>query len=96
MFRNIGSNWAVILVTIGVTYFLMPFVLHTLGQDGYGTWNLINSITGYLGLLVLGVPMASVRYFAEHVAERDPRKLNAAIGTCRTFREMIVNIAKRR
>ncbi|PYM86177.1 MAG: hypothetical protein DME09_03235 [Candidatus Rokuibacteriota bacterium] len=82
MFRNIGSNWAVILVTIGVTYFLMPFVLHTLGQDGYGTWNLINSITGYLGLLVLGVPMASVRYFAEHVAERDPRKLNAAIGSC--------------
>ena len=60
MLKNIGSNWIVTLVTVAVTYFLMPFVLHTLGQDGYGTWNLINSITGYLALLALGVPMASV------------------------------------
>ena len=82
MLRNIGSNWIVTIVTIAVTYFLMPFTLHTLGPEGYGTWNLISSILGYLGLLALGVPMASVRYFAEHVAERDQRKLNAAIGSC--------------
>src|SRR5205814_7018989 len=82
MLKNIGSNWIVTLVTVAVTYFLMPFVLHTLGQDGYGTWNLINSITGYLALLALGVPMASVRYFAEHVADRDPRQLNRAVASC--------------
>jgi O-antigen/teichoic acid export membrane protein len=80
--KNVGSNWAVSVVTIAVTYFLMPFTLHALGQDGYGTWTLINSVIGYLGLLALGVPMASVRYFAEHVAERDHRKLNRAIGSC--------------
>lgn len=82
MLRNIGANWIVTLVTIAVTYWLTPFVLHALGHEGYGTWNLITSITGYLGLLALGVPMASVRYFAEHVAERDQRKLNAAIASC--------------
>ncbi|PYM33845.1 MAG: hypothetical protein DME15_10015 [Candidatus Rokuibacteriota bacterium] len=82
MLKNVGSNWIVTLVTIAVTYFLMPFVLHTLGQDGYGTWALINSITGYLALLALGVPMASVRYFAEHAADRDPQKLNRAIASC--------------
>lgn len=82
MIRNVGTNWVVSLVTIAVAYFLTPFVLHTLGRDGYGTWNLINSVTGYLGLLALGVPMASVRYFAEHAAERDQRKLNVAIGSC--------------
>src|SRR5258705_5438321 len=38
-------------------------------------------MTGYLGLLVLGVPMASVRSFAQHVAEGDTRKLNEAIGS---------------
>ena len=56
MLKNVGSNWIVTLVTIAVTYFLMPFVLHTLGQDGYGTWALINSITGYLALLALASP----------------------------------------
>lgn len=82
MLKNVGSTWVVTLVTIGVTYFLTPFVLHRLGEDGYGSWMLINSLTGYLALLVLGVPMASVRYFAEHVADGDTRKLNQAIGSC--------------
>jgi len=82
LLRNIGSSWIVTLATIGVTYFLLPFILHSLGEDGYGSWMLINSLTGYLALLVLGVPMASVRYFAEHVAEGDTRKLNQAIGSC--------------
>jgi O-antigen/teichoic acid export membrane protein len=80
--RSVGSNWIVTLVTVVALYLLTPFTLHTLGDDGYGTWNLINSITGYLGLLVLGVPMASVRYFAQHVADGDSRKLNEAIGSC--------------
>src|SRR5712664_3810654 len=82
MLKSVGSNWLVTVVTVAVTYFLMPFVLHTLGQEGYGTWNLITSLTGYLALLALGVPMASVRYFAEHASDRDPQKLNRAIASC--------------
>jgi len=80
--KNVGSNWVITGVTIVAAYVLTPFTLHKLGTAGYGSWNLINSITGYLALLVLGVPMASVRYFAQHVAEGDVRKLNQAIGSC--------------
>ena len=82
MLRNVGSNWLVTLVSIASAYLLTPFTLHQLGNDGYGTWNLIGSITGYVGLLALGVPMASVRYFAQYAAERDINKLNEAIGSC--------------
>ena len=35
LLRNIGSSWIVTLATIGVTYFLLPFILHSLGEDGY-------------------------------------------------------------
>jgi O-antigen/teichoic acid export membrane protein len=80
--RNIGSNWIVTVATVVAVYFLTPFTIHRLGDDGYGTWNLISAITGFLGLLVLGVPMASVRYFAQHVAKGDVNKLNEAIGSC--------------
>jgi O-antigen/teichoic acid export membrane protein len=80
--KSVGSNWMITLVTIAAAYLLTPFTIHQLGDAGYGTWNLINSITGYLALLVLGVPMASVRYFAEHVATGDGRRLNQAIGSC--------------
>jgi O-antigen/teichoic acid export membrane protein len=78
----VGSNWIVTLVTVVAAYLLTPFTLHQLGDEGYGTWNLITSMTGYLGLLVLGVPMASVRYFAQHVADGNTHKLNQAIGSC--------------
>ena len=82
VFKNVGSNWVVSLVSMLAIYFITPFTIHKLGDDGYGTWNLINAITGYLGLLVLGVPMASVRYFAQHVTTGDEEKLNETIGSC--------------
>jgi len=93
VFKSVGSTWIITLVTIVAAYLLTPFTLHKLGAAGYGTWNLINSITGYLGLLVLGVPMASVRYFAQHVADGDVRKLNAAIGSCTALYLMLGGVA---
>jgi O-antigen/teichoic acid export membrane protein len=82
VFKSVGSNWIVTLATVAVLYILTPFTLEKLGADGYGTWILITSINGYLGLLVLGVPMASVRYFAQHIAKGDDEKLNEAISSC--------------
>jgi len=82
LLRNVGSNWVLTLVTISATYALTPFVIHVLGPEGYGTWTLITSMTGYIGLLALGVPMASVRYVAQYVAEGDRQKTNQAIGSC--------------
>jgi O-antigen/teichoic acid export membrane protein len=82
MLRNIGSTWVLTVVTIAATYFLTPFIIHSLGQDGYGTWTLITALTGYISLLALGVPMASVRYIAQHVAESDRQAINRTIGSC--------------
>ena len=82
MLRNIGSNWVLTASTIAATYLLTPFVIRTLGQDGYGTWTLITAMTGYMSLLALGVPMACVRYLAQDVAEGDTQKMNETIGSC--------------
>jgi len=81
LLKNVGSNWVYTLVTIAVAFVLTPFLVKTLGTEGYGTWMLITSMTGYLSLLALGVPMASVRYIAEHVAEDDECEVNRAIGS---------------
>jgi O-antigen/teichoic acid export membrane protein len=82
MLRNVGSTWMLTLVTIAATYVLTPFVIRNLGQDGYGTWTLITAMTGYMSLLALGVPMATVRYLAQHVAEGDPQQINKTVGSC--------------
>jgi O-antigen/teichoic acid export membrane protein len=93
VFKSIGSNWVVTLASVVVVYFLTPFTIHRLGDDGYGTWNLINAITGYLGLMVLGVPMASVRYFSQHIAKGDQAKLNETIGSCTALYLLLGGIA---
>jgi O-antigen/teichoic acid export membrane protein len=82
MLRNVGSNWGLTLVTVAATYVLTPFIIRTLGEEGYGTWTLITALTGYISLLVLGVPMACVRYLTQHVASGDTRKMNETIGSC--------------
>lgn len=82
MLKNVSTNWLLTFAGIVTMYVLMPFTFHALGQEGYGTWTLITAMTGYLSLLMLGVPMASVRYIAQHVGDPDPRKLDQAVASC--------------
>jgi O-antigen/teichoic acid export membrane protein len=91
--RNIGSNWVLTVVGVAATYVLTPFVIETLGPEGYGTWALITSMTGYISLMALGVPMACVRYLAQHVAEGDRQRINQTIGSCAGLYLIIGGIA---
>jgi len=82
VFKNVGANWALNGLQILVLLKLAPFVVEALGRDQNGLWVTIVSMTGILSLLVLGVPLASVRYVAEHVARKDVERANAAVSTC--------------
>ena len=81
MILSVWANWMVTVLTIAVTYVLLPYNIDLLGREAYGTWILITSITGYLALLALGAPMATLRYIARYAAEKDEARLNQAIGT---------------
>lgn len=81
MILSVWSNWLLTLLTVGVIYVLLPFNIHHIGEEAYGSWVLITSITGYLQLLTLGAPMAALRYIARYAAEKDEAKLNQAVGT---------------
>jgi O-antigen/teichoic acid export membrane protein len=67
--RNVFSNWAMYGVSIVVAFFLSPVLVHSLGDSDYGIWTLIAAVTGYLGLLDLGVRGAVTRYVARFHAE---------------------------
>ncbi len=66
--RNVFSNGASYFVTAAVGFFLAPFILHRLGNTGYGLWTLVLSLTGYCGLLDLGIRSSVGRFVARHVA----------------------------
>ena len=67
--RNILSNWLCYLIYFAISFFLSPFVVRRLGDSGYGIWTLTLSVTGYLGLLDLGVRGAVTRYVAKFHAQ---------------------------
>jgi O-antigen/teichoic acid export membrane protein len=81
MLKNIGANWFQLVASILVTTYLLPFTLHALGTEQYGLWLLVTSITGYLSILVLGVPMACVRLIATHAGDADRTALNKAVAS---------------
>jgi O-antigen/teichoic acid export membrane protein len=63
--RNVVSNWAGSLSSICIAFFLSPFVVHHLGITVYGVWVLTMSLTGYFGLLDLGVRGTVTCYIAK-------------------------------
>ena len=68
-------------VTILVGFFIMPFLVHHLGDQLYGYWALIGSILGYYGILDLGVTSAVQFYVAKALGEKDLEAANRAIST---------------
>ncbi len=68
---NVCSNYGVVLFGAISAFFLSPFVVHRLGNDAYGTWALLVSLVGYLGLLELGVRGAVTRFIAHMHAAGD-------------------------
>jgi O-antigen/teichoic acid export membrane protein len=81
LFTNVGSSWFALGVNILVGIFLSPYILHHLGDEAFGLWVLIFSITGYYGLFDLGIRSSIVRYVATYSATRDYDELNRLLGT---------------
>jgi O-antigen/teichoic acid export membrane protein len=76
---NIAASWIAHASAILIGVFLMPYVLHTLGDAMYGTWILINSVAGYSALLYLGMGHTICRYVSHHYAREEWDDLNGVV-----------------
>ncbi len=79
--RNVVSSWVGYAATLLVGFFLSPLVVHSLGAAGYGVWTLVVSLTGYCGLLDLGLRSSVVRFVVRYVAQNDHKKVNATLSS---------------
>ena len=64
-----------------IAFFLSPFVIHHLGTSAYGVWLLANSITGYFGLLDLGVGKSVTYYIARFHTQGEHEKSSRLVST---------------
>jgi len=79
--KNVGSSWFALGLNILVGLFLSPYILHHLGDEAFGLWVLIFSITGYYGLFDLGIRSSIVRYVAKYSTIAEDNELNRLINT---------------
>lgn len=85
VFSNTLSNYAGKIVTLGVGFFLTPFLVHQLGPATYGLWILVGSVVAYGALLDLGIAAAITKYIAEHRARSEPEQAQALVSTAVTL-----------
>ena len=74
--RNLFSNWAGMLFGLLISFVLSPYVVRKLGNTYYGVWNIVMDMTGYLGLLEMGVRQSIIRYVAKYRGVNDTDSLN--------------------
>ena len=83
--RNLVANWVGHLSNLTVMFFLSPFVVHRLGDSAYGVWTLMMTVTGYLGLVDLGVRVSTGRYVNFYIGRGDHEGVNRIVCTSLAF-----------
>ena len=79
--QNVASSWGGLAVNISVGFFLSPFILHHLGDEAFGLWVLIFSLTGYYGIFDFGIRSSLVRYVSKFQATDDKDQLARLLNT---------------
>lgn len=81
LFKNVGSSWFALGINVLTGIFLSPYILHHLGDEAFGLWVLIFSVTGYYGLFDLGIRSSIIRYVAKYSSIAQNEELNRLINT---------------
>jgi O-antigen/teichoic acid export membrane protein len=81
LLKNIFSNWALMVTSAIIAFFLTPFLVHTLGKEEYGIWALVFSIIAYMNFFDVGMKQSLARYLSKHYATKDYDGLNAVINS---------------
>ena len=60
---------------------MSPFILHRLGDDAFGLWILVFSLTGYYGLFDFGIRSSIVQYVAQFATTGEEDRLIRFVNT---------------
>jgi O-antigen/teichoic acid export membrane protein len=85
IFRNAISNGICFFVNGLIVFFLTPYVISSIGKEGYGVWTLICSIISYFSLLQLGVGTGIVRYIPFYEGQKAYSHMNGIFSTALAF-----------
>ncbi|OFZ57409.1 MAG: hypothetical protein A2381_04405 [Bdellovibrionales bacterium RIFOXYB1_FULL_37_110] len=75
------SNWAALIIQTLIGLVLTPFLIKSLGNNGYGSWVAIVSVWGYFGILTTGLGSSIIRYISKYRALGEEENLNQVVNS---------------
>lgn len=70
-----------LVAQIIIAFFLMPFVIHAVGDRWYGMWTLVGTLMGYYGYLDFGLSVSVQRFIARAIGMDDKDEVNRLLTT---------------
>lgn len=91
--RNTVWNYLGFAVNMATNFLLFPYVVGTLGSAAAGIWLLLGSLTGYMGLMELGIVPALTQRIASALARGDREAVHASVSTSVVLMLVMMTVA---
>jgi O-antigen/teichoic acid export membrane protein len=79
--RNTVWNYAGFAINMAASFLLFPYVVRHLGEAAAGVWILLGAVTGYMGLMELGIVPALSQRVAAALGRNDREAVDRAAST---------------
>ncbi|QTA79111.1 Putative polysaccharide biosynthesis protein [Desulfonema limicola] len=76
-----AANWSGVLCGYLLAFIATPIIVHSFGNERYGLWSIAMSITGYYGILDIGIRTTVIKYFSQYAETKDYRMSNLLFNT---------------
>lgn len=70
-----------LVAAIAVSFFMTPFIIHSLGDKMYGFWVFVATFIGYYGVFDFGLSNAVGRHMSRFIGGNDPDECNRVFNT---------------
>jgi len=87
--RNIRLRILNNILTLIITFAIFPFIVRHTGQELYGVYLIVMTVTGYFGLLDMGIMSALTKYVSEYKGGGDAEGINRIINASFSFYVLI-------
>lgn len=92
MSTAVTANWAGTFCSFLLAFVATPIIVHSFGNARYGVWSIAMSLTGYYGIIDIGIRTTIIKFIAEYNEKKEHLAANTLVNTTLSLYFMIIPI----
>ncbi len=81
LMKGASARLLLFVVSVLVGFFMMPYLVHSLGEKIYGLWVMAGSIVAFYSLLDVGMTGSLQRFMMQSIYKKDKNDINTTLST---------------